>query len=84
MKPRKILERILNGSQNIAFADMVSLVKAYGFRLDRIRGSHQIFVHDRIRERINLQPVRGQVKPYQIRQVMTLIEEYDLVLGDEE
>ncbi len=84
MKPRKTLEKILSGSRNIAFSDMVSLVEALGFRLKRIRGSHHMFSHPGIRELINLQPDGGQAKPYQIQEVLKRIEEFNLSLGDDE
>jgi predicted RNA binding protein YcfA (HicA-like mRNA interferase family) len=61
---------------------MVSLIQAYGFTLDRTSGSHRIFSREGILEQLNLQPVQGKAKPYQVRQVMKLIEKYDLKLGD--
>jgi predicted RNA binding protein YcfA (HicA-like mRNA interferase family) len=83
MKPSKTLEKILGGSKNIPFADMCRLVKAFGFRLSRITGSHHIFVHPGIPEIVNLQEVDGKAKPYQIRQFLKLVEEYNLTLeGD--
>jgi hypothetical protein len=36
-----------------------------------------------IPEFLNLQEVRGQAKPYQVRQVATLIRKYNLVLEDQ-
>jgi hypothetical protein len=35
-----------------------------------------VFVHPDVRELINLQDVRGQAKPYQIRQFLRLVERY--------
>jgi len=84
MKPEKTLERILGGSRNLAFDDVVSLIEAYGFRLDRVRGSHQIYRREGTPELINLQNVRGQAKPYQVRQIMKLIEKYNLEIGRKE
>jgi predicted RNA binding protein YcfA (HicA-like mRNA interferase family) len=82
MKPRKTLEKILFGSKNIRFDDLTALVRAFGFRLSRISGSHHIFTHPGIPELVNLQDVRGQAKPYQIRQFMKLVERYNLQLED--
>jgi hypothetical protein len=31
---------------------------------------------------MNLQPMRGQAKPYQVRQLLKLVERYDLKLED--
>ncbi len=79
---RKILAKILAGSKNIAFSDFVLLVEGFGFRLSRTSGSHHIFVHPEIKELINLQEVGGQIKPYQVRQFMSLVERYGLVLEE--
>ncbi len=82
MNPRKTLQQILAGSRNIRFADMCRLVEAFGFSLARVSGSHHIFTHPDVPELVNLQEVRGQAKPYQIRQFLKLVEEYNLTLED--
>lgn len=82
MKPRKVLEKLLSGAKNVRFADMVRLVEAFGFTLSRINGSHHIFNHPDIDEIVNLQEVSGQVKPYQVRQFLKLVEKYNLTLKD--
>jgi len=84
MKKRKLLEKILFGPKNVRFNDMVTLVESFGYRLSRVSGSHHIFVHDRVRELVNLQNVNGKAKPYQIRQFLQLVERYNLQLGDEQ
>ena len=67
VKPEKLLERLAAGSfHNVAFADLCRLAEALGFRFDRVRGSHQIYVHPRAPGRINLQDRKGKAKPYQI------------------
>jgi predicted RNA binding protein YcfA (HicA-like mRNA interferase family) len=80
---RKILQRILAGSKNIRFSDMIGLVDGFGFRLSRTEGSHHIFVHPDITELVNLQDVKGRAKPYQIRQFLKLVERYSLELKEE-
>ncbi|MEW5941903.1 MAG: type II toxin-antitoxin system HicA family toxin [Chloroflexota bacterium] len=82
-KLKKILAKVLAGSKNIAFADFISLVEGFGFRLSRTSGSHHIFIHPKVKELVNLQNVNGQVKPYQIRQFMELVERYALNLEKE-
>ena len=79
---KKTLQKILSRSTDIRFAEMVSLVEAFGFRLDRLRGSHHIFVHPDVDRLVNLQEVRGKAKPYQIRQFLKLVEEYNLRMED--
>jgi hypothetical protein len=64
-----------------AFSDFVTLVEAYGFRLSRM---HHIFKREGVRELVNLQNVNGKAKPYQMRQVLSLVEKYNLQLREEE
>ena len=81
VKPRKLLIRIARGTvTNVAFADLLSLVDDLGFERCRVSGSHHIFAHPDIPELINLQDVHGQAKPYQVRQLLRLVERYDLRL----
>jgi predicted RNA binding protein YcfA (HicA-like mRNA interferase family) len=80
---RKLLQRILAGSKNVRFSDMIGLVEGFGFRLSRTEGSHHIFVHPDIAELVNLQEVKGQAKPYQMRQFLKLVERYSLKLKED-
>jgi predicted RNA binding protein YcfA (HicA-like mRNA interferase family) len=82
MNKRKLLEKILHGSKNVQFSDMTLLVEAFGFHLSRIRGSHYIFVHPEIPELVNLQEVQGKAKPYQVREFLQLVRQYDLEIGE--
>lgn len=82
-KKRKLFEKILSGSKNIQFNELVTLVEAFGFSLSRVNGSHQIFTHPDIPELLNLQNRKGDAVPYQVRQFLVLIEEYALTLEDE-
>lgn len=58
------------------------MAEAFGFRLARVRGSHHILAHPAVRELLNLQEVDGKAKPYQLRQLLRLIERYNLQLRD--
>lgn len=78
MNTRKLLRKLLAGSKNIRFSEATACAEAFGFRLSRINGSHHIYVHPEIPELVNLQNVGGKVKPYQIKQLLQLIETYNL------
>ena len=82
-KSRKVLEKVLAGSKDIRFNEAVALAEGFGFHLSRVSGSHHIFVHPQVRELVNLQDVNGKAKSYQIRQLLELVERYDLRLRDE-
>lgn len=83
MNKRKLLQKLITSPNNIRFGEFRTLVEAFGFTLIRVSGSHHIFECPRIPELINIQNVRGQAKPYQIRQFLNLIERHDLSLGDD-
>ena len=83
MNKHKLLKRIVGGSRNVRFADMVLLVESFGFRLSRVSGSHHIFVHPEIPVLLNFQEVGGKAKPYQIQQWLRLVERYNLRLEDQ-
>jgi len=83
MNRKKTLQKVLTGSKNIRFSDMVNLVEGFGFSLSRTDGSHHIFSRSDIPELINLQNVKGQAKPYQIRQFLKLVEKHALILEDD-
>ena len=84
MNRQRLLLRLTGGAvQNVGFNDMAELVRGFGFRLVRMRGSHRIFAHPDFPEQLNLQDVHGQAKPYQIRQFLRLVERYNLAIEEE-
>jgi len=78
---RKLLEKLRQGHvRNVSFDDLVDLLKSFGFHEVRQHGSHHAFARPDISELINVQPVHGEAKPYQIRQFLRLVEKYNLKL----
>ena len=85
MNRRLLLNRLTRGAlQNVAFGDMLHLMAGFGFTVVRVKGSHHLLAHSGVPELVNLQEVRGEAKPYQIRQALRLIERYNLELEDED
>ena len=83
MNRRRLLRRLVASAvHNVRFSDMMDLVEGFGFRLDRVRGSHHLFVHPDVPEPLNRQPDDGQAKAYQVRQFLRLVEEYQPRLED--
>jgi len=62
----------------VDFDDLIRLLQVVGFKEVRGRGSHRVFVRAGVVEILTLQEVRGQAKPYQVRQVVALIRQYNL------
>jgi predicted RNA binding protein YcfA (HicA-like mRNA interferase family) len=75
---KKLLQKIILSPRNVRFKEAVRLAEAFGFRLNRISGSHHIFVHPDISELLNLQNVAGKAKPYQVKQLIKIIEKHNL------
>ena len=84
MNPRKLLQKALASPANMRFEEACALASRFGFHLSRTRGSHHIFAHPRVPELVNLQEVGGKAKGYQVRQLLQLVERYNLVMGGEE
>jgi predicted RNA binding protein YcfA (HicA-like mRNA interferase family) len=79
VRPAKLLERLLAGHlANVAYPDFMRLVEALGFRLVRVSASHRVYAHAAAAELLTIQPHRGEAKPYQIRQLLELVEVYNL------
>ncbi|WDN89783.1 hypothetical protein BuS5_02751 [Desulfosarcina sp. BuS5] len=69
--------RIGMSDGNIAFTDLLNLLKHLGFDM-RIKGSHHVFRKDGVIEKANLQKEGNKAKPYQVSQVRNIIVKYKL------
>ena len=79
MAAKKTLRQVLSGTSDAAirFDDLCSLLESVGFA-KRTKGSHNIFRKSGVEERINLQRDGNNAKPYQVKQVRTVILKYKL------
>jgi len=75
----KIRQKILSGSSdtNIEFSLLCQFLIRLGFE-ERVRGSHRIFTRVGVVEILNLQPKGSKAKPYQVRQVRSILVKYQL------
>lgn len=73
----RLIGRILRRSSDagIRFDQLCALLRALGFD-ETIRGSHHLFRHPAVAERINLQQADGKAKAYQVRQVRAILMTY--------
>jgi hypothetical protein len=72
----KIWQSAKTNPSGLTFAELQRLAEAARFVLSRVKGDHHVYTRSGIVEIINLQPKRGKAKPYQVRQVLDLIEKY--------
>jgi hypothetical protein len=79
---KQLLVRLLSGTAdaNIRFDDLRSLLTALGF-VERVKGGHHIYAKPGVLEIINLQARGSMAKPYQVKQVRTVIVRYRLAEG---
>ena len=75
----KLIRHILSGESDasIRFQDLRNLLIKLGFE-ERIRGSHHIFVRQGVEELINLQREGAEARPYQVRQVRTILTRHEI------
>ena len=78
----KLIIKILSGAQdkNIPFNETCCLLTHLGFE-GRIKGSHRIFFKENVEDILNLQPKNGKIKPYQVKQIRSIILIYKLMKG---
>ncbi len=78
-KYEKLILQILSGTSdaNTKFEDLCNLLKRLGFEM-RVKGSHHMFRKEGILEKINLQREGDEAKPYQVKQVRSIILKYKL------
>ncbi len=76
---KKTLIKILDGrfDKNISFHQLCGVLKKLGFR-EKIKGSHHIFFKKDIVEILNVQAKGKHAKPYQVKQVRSLVLKYKL------
>jgi len=72
----KLLLSILSG-KSILFADLQAILERLGFQC-RVKGDHFIYTKAGVEEIINIQPVGSKAKPYQVKQVRSIILKYQL------
>jgi predicted RNA binding protein YcfA (HicA-like mRNA interferase family) len=80
VKADAILAKVKSGHGRIQFRDFQKLLVRLGFRLDRTRGSHHVYVHPRVTRPLSVQPIGNEAKPFQVRQLKDMIAEFGLKL----
>ena len=83
MKKRKLYEEIKRNPKKIRFKKICKIAEVFGFKKRKGKGSHHIFIHPDVNELLNFQNVSGNAKPYQVKQLIKIIEKYGLLEEDE-
>lgn len=83
MERRQVYESLKRNLKNVRFEDLCRAAEAFGFRFRGGKGSHRVYVRQGVAELLNFQNVGGKAKPYQVRQLLKVIEDHNL-LEDED
>jgi len=74
-KAHKKNQKIRQNQNNVKFHDVVSWLEENGFVLDRVSGSHHMFIHPVIETPVNAKKKKdGTAKAYQIKQAIKIID----------
>lgn len=83
VKPLKLYEKLQQSpTAVISFRDFERLLLAFGFVLQRTRGSHRAYKHVDVPELLTVQPKGTDAKPYQIRKFLDMIRQFGLELDE--
>jgi len=62
----------------IHFRELCLLAKHLGFRKRGGKGSHVVYEKDGVEEILTFQDRNGMAKPYQVKQLLAVMEKYDM------
>jgi predicted RNA binding protein YcfA (HicA-like mRNA interferase family) len=82
MKPTKLYARLLASRTSVRFSDFQRILEAFGFTLDRIKGSHHQYKHPSATRPLSIQAKGNMAKPYQVDQFLDMVEEFGLRIGE--
>ena len=81
-KPEKLFAKIKNNPQDVRFDEICKIAEVFGFRYKGGKESHKVYSRKGIPEILNFQNVRGKAKPYQVKQFLKIIEDYNLTIKE--
>ncbi len=79
MEKNAIYEELKKNPKNVQFNKLCKAAELFGFRFRGGKGSHRIYVRKGISGLLNFQNVGGWAKPYQVKQLIKIIDKYDLL-----
>ena len=82
---KKTRQKLLLGVSDVDvdFESICTMLLRLGFQERRGKGSHRIFFRAGIQEIINLQPIGGKGKAYQMKQIREILLKYKLTQDED-
>lgn len=74
-----LVDELKKSKNNLRFERLCLIAESFGFRCRGGKGSHRIYVKKGIKEMLNFQNVGGKAKPYQVNQLLKVIENNNLL-----
>lgn len=82
-KASKLYKKLLADPQAIiSFRDLEALLTAFGFAARQGKGSHRNYKHPNVPVILTAQPRGKDAVPYQVKQLLAVIKEYDLHISE--
>jgi hypothetical protein len=75
---RKLIEKVRNNPAGVRFQEICLLAGHLGFTKRGGKGSHVVYEKDGVEEILTFQDREGMAKPYQVKQLLAVIEKYRL------
>ena len=75
---QKLIEKARNNPAGMRFQDLCLLAEHLGFYRRGGKGSHVVYERDGVEEILTFQDRKGMAKPYQVRQLLAVVEKYQL------
>ena len=79
MEKSAVYDELKKSSTKVRFNRLCGAAELFGFSFRGGKGSHVIYRRDSIIEMLNFQNVGGWAKPYQVRQLLKIIDKYNLL-----
>jgi predicted RNA binding protein YcfA (HicA-like mRNA interferase family) len=84
-KREKRLQKIRQNPKNVSFDDLKLVLEDHGFWLDHATGSHHVFkVQVSDEERTLVVPFKQPVKSIYVKQALEMIDDLEMLQGDED
>ncbi|GAB4231172.1 MAG: type II toxin-antitoxin system HicA family toxin [Deltaproteobacteria bacterium] len=75
---QKIFEKAWNNTAGVRFQELCRLAGHMGFHKRGGKGSHVVCEKDGVEEILTFQDRKGMARPYQVKQMLAVIEKYRL------
>ncbi|MFD1610706.1 type II toxin-antitoxin system HicA family toxin [Sphingomonas tabacisoli] len=74
----KLYSRARANPRGLSFREFERLLAAFGFANERTVGSHRHYVHPDVPDILTVLPHGKEVKPYLVRRLLAMVDEYGL------